>query len=402
MSTKLALYNQALLVIGAERLLDITEEREVRFRLDDIYDLGAVQHTLKHAAPDFARRTANLTSTTAPNDSGLGYVHDLPDDFLSILMDGENRHQIYQDAALDVSILRFLREGDTIVTDYKDVYIRYVANVTDISQWSPEFVRVVAHYMGMELAQRMAPQHYEVAKVSYEELVQASLESAYRSEAHLRPRKSDVSINESWLPVYNDSMLILGQTHLSSIEESSALRVRLDVARNALALESILETTGWNWAITSRKLTHNSRLETDWGYRFTHEKPSDFHRLDGVFSDEYMRSPVKDYQDEGLNIHCNLNEIFLKYVSKDFLYNPAVWPAYFRRLVAAKLSYDVRATPEAELDVYGQQRVEMEYKSRKNEAENVDTQQSPPQVIHTGRWVRSRRLGRSHYESGRR
>jgi len=402
MSTKLALYNQALLVIGAERLLDITEEREVRFRLDDIYDLGAVRHTLKYAAPDFARRTAHLTSPAASTSGGFKYSHSLPDDFLSILTDGENNQQIYQDECLDVSLRRFLREGSTIVADHADIYLRYVADVQDISEWSPEYVRLVAAYMGMELAQRMSPQHYETAKATYDALAQQSLYEANKAETHLRPRKSESEINASWLPVYNDALNILGASHLSGIDEDSPLRVRLDVARNALAIESILETTGWNWAITSRKLTQNTRLETEWGYRFTHEKPDDMHRFDGIFSDEYMRCPVKDYQDEHRNIHCNLNEIYIKYVSKEFLYNPATWPAYFRRLVAAKLAYDVRNTPEAEQEQIDKANVEREYMMRKDEAENVDAQQSPPQVIHTGSWVRSRYRGRDNYNSGRR
>ena len=72
---KEALYNNALLLIGQRRLLNITEDREPRYLLDDAYDLGAIEYCLEVVKPVFSRKTATLNSTTPSTEHDLDNVY---------------------------------------------------------------------------------------------------------------------------------------------------------------------------------------------------------------------------------------------------------------------------------------------------------------------------------------
>lgn len=395
--TKLSLYNDALRIVGAERLASLTEGREARFKLDEIYDLGAVDYCLKLGQPDFSRRVVLLDNPTTVTNHALNQKYALPADFLSLLIDNEGNQAVFRDANLDQPISRFLREGAFLSCNESVVYIRYIANIDEVTEWSPEFVRMFTAYLAKELANRIAPHKYADAMAMFDSMTENVRGIAASQDRYMRPKKTDVSVTQEWLPIYNDAAMILGTMHLRGLNEDSQFRVLMDVARQSLAVEGLLEETGWNWAITSRKSVQNSRLEPQWGYQYVHEKPLDMLRLDGLYRDEHMTYPLKEYQDEDLNIHCNLQDIYIKYVSTDYLYNLSKWPAHFRRFVASRLAYDVRHNPYFQLDAQRRAEVQSEYMDRKRNSKNVDAMQSPPIIIRKGSWLRARLQG-SDYE----
>lgn len=391
---KLGLYNDACRIAGAERLASLTEAREARYKLDEIFDLGAIDYCLKIAMPAFARKTAELTNSGASTSPEFAATHTLPSDFLTHLPRQDGLPSLYSDATLDTPVGRMLRDGDVLYSDHATVYLRYVFSNDTYSTWEPEFVRLFTAYLGMELAERIAPHRYTSAKEKFDALAEEARSLAGLQEPlGGRTPVSNVELTEDWLPIYNDAAQILGRPHFSSIDAATELKVMFDVARDARIVEALLEEANWNFPISSAKLEENTRLEPEWGYRYVHEKPKDLHRLDGYFHDEMMRKSLRNYQDEAHNIYTNVTPIYVKFISADYIHNLAMWPAYFRRTVSARMAYDVRRDERLALTADKRAEIEMEYEDRLNAAKNIDAMQSPPIVISQGSWSASRYMG---------
>lgn len=388
---KLAIYNDALRLAGSERLAAVDEAREVRYKLDEIWDLDAPGHCLRLAKPVFARKTRALTSTATTTNHALENEFDLPTDFKAI-------YEVYADADLDQIVRRRIVEGSKLYTEITTVYLRYIADfTTDLTAWSPDFVRVVSAYLAQQITTRVSPEKYEARTKDLEAALEASFALSGMDEPDARPARTLTTLKREWLPVYNDALQILGRPKLTTINDERIERVQFDVTRDARLVEDMLADYPWNFSRVSVKIDRNTRLEPDWGYQEAFEKPVDMLRLDGVFVDEGMRVPLKNYADEGSIIYCNQSTIYLRYVPRKYLEAPEVWPSHFARYVGAALACSAAGsipgiTPQ--IIEYAM----MQKRERKDTAENRDFMQSPPVRIGSGSWVAARsRGGRNEY-----
>jgi hypothetical protein len=185
---------------------------------------------------------------------------------------------------------------------------------------------------------------------------------------------------------------LLGLRRMTTISDERADRTELDAALDSQLVRSLLEEYAWNWSRITVKSEENTRLESDFGYDRVHEKPIDLIRIDGVFRDEYCRTPLKDYADEGRNLYCNDEVIYIKYVSDTYEGQPASWPVSFKRFVAAMMAQQAEPSiPEVRPDV--RRMLPEKVDRRQQDATSNDFMQSPPQRINTGSWVRARRDG---------
>lgn len=384
--TKLALYNDALRLVGAERLASETEAREVRYKLDEIWDLGAAKHCFRIAKPSFARKTVKLDSPATITTHGLTNEHTLPTDYAATV-------EVFADEDLDQAVKRKLFEDDKIYTEISVVWLRYVRDLSStFTNWTPDFARVVSAYLGEQLAARIKSDRVEDLTKNLETQIQMSLALSDEEDALMRPQKTLTTLTKEWLPIYNDALQMLGLRRMTTISDERADRTELDAALDSRLVEALFEDYPWNWARIFVKLEANTRLETSFGYQNVFEKPVDLLRLDGVFRDEYGRTPLKDYADQGRNLFCNDGEIYMKYVPMDYVGQPASWPAYFSRLVAALMAE--QAEPNIEMirpDV--RRALPEKVMRRRNDATSNDFMQSPPQRINTGSWVRARQHG---------
>ena len=388
---KLAIYNDALRLTGAERLATITEEREVRFKLDEIWDLGAPEHCLRLAKPVFARKTRQLTASGTTTNHALEQEYDLPSDFVAIF-------EVYADADLDQMVRRRIIEDNKLYAEIDTLYLRYIADFTsNIAAWSPDFVRVVSAYIAQQMTPRLAPEKFEARTKDLEAALEASFALSDMEEPADRPARTLTTLKREWLPVYNDALTVLGRSKLTTIDDERIERVQFDVVRDSRLVEDMLADYTWNFSRISVEISRNTRLEPRWGYMEAFEKPTDILRLDGVFVDEKMRVPLKDYAEEGSVIFCNQSVIYLSYVPRKFLEAPEVWPSHFARYVGAALACEAAPSipglaPGMMENAY---KVKME---RKGTAESRDFMQSPPQRIGSGSWTRARsRGGNSEY-----
>jgi len=380
---KLSLYNNALTLLGQRTLTGLTEDREPRYILDGIYDLDAIKYCLEVVKPVFARKTVLLSSPVVSTEHDLDSVHTLPSDYITIT-------GVYSDAKLDQPISRYIIEGNTLACEYASIYLRYTSDdhVTSFTNWSASFARVVAAYLGRESSSKLAPKQTEEINSLFLDRVESTIQIDKDREPENRSSVTTVTLTNDWRNIYNDALLIMGLDEITTNTDDSNRRTKLDRSLDAGIVAELLEITGWTFATTSTKSDFDPSIEPDWGYSRAHSYPADMHRIDGYFYDEYMKSPLKAYTDEGDKIFTDEDTIYVQYISTDWLVNPSNWPAHFKRLVAARMANDASASLRNEgADMV---RSKESYDERESSSKSIDAMSSPPRRLASGRWASSR------------
>jgi len=190
----------------------------------------------------------------------------------------------------------------------------------------------------------------------------------------------------------------MGLDEITRTDDDSNRRVKMDRAVDSGIVSDLLEDTGWTFALSSTKITFDPSSEPDWGYRYAHEKPATLHRIDGLFVDEYMKQPLKDYQDEVGFFFSDYEEMYLQYVNTSFLTTPGDWPTFFKRLVAARIAKDASASLAKEGAIM--ERCDIEYEKRRGSALSNDTMSAPPRRLSNGNWVGARYRGSNRNRPG--
>lgn len=197
----------------------------------------------------------------------------------------------------------------------------------------------------------------------------------------------------SQLNVYNDALRLVGERQLVSLTENREPRRLLDAVWDG-AVEYCLEQGQWNFAIRSQQLDYSPSVEPPFGYRRAYNKPDDWIRTVSVASDPYFNSPLMQYTDEASFWFCDLDQIFIRYVSRDesFGKDTSLWPQTFRHFVAAYLAWQIAPRLKNDIDV---DKLEKQYRMKKSDALAKDAMQEATKPVPAGGWVRSRRGGYS-------
>lgn len=130
--------NSALILVGADRISSLSDAVKPARLINEMFD-DQRDKLLTHHPWNFAiKRQALARSSTNPVfDYSYAYV--LPSDCLRVI-----------DTNLGDDSWK--REGDTIVANFSDVKIRYIAKITDISKWSWSFREALAYKLAVQLA----------------------------------------------------------------------------------------------------------------------------------------------------------------------------------------------------------------------------------------------------------
>lgn len=125
-ATKLALYNGALRRLGSRNLASLTENREPRRVLDDIWgdDDNVVDYALARGEWNFAIRTvqAEYSELVTP-PFGLRRAFDKPADLMRVASIAPDEY--FRTLLTD---LQYKDEAGFWFTDYDVIYVRYVSN----------------------------------------------------------------------------------------------------------------------------------------------------------------------------------------------------------------------------------------------------------------------------------
>lgn len=153
-TSKLSLYNGALLILKEAKLDTLTDHVKARFLLDQEYD-KCVQSMLEEGDWNFASRTIALEADVEIEPAfGFTYAFEKPLDHVRLVSISANatgwpQLDRYREETLDGT--------PYFVADCNPLYISYVSNDNnwglDLSLWPQSFVLAVEH----DLAKRVAP-----------------------------------------------------------------------------------------------------------------------------------------------------------------------------------------------------------------------------------------------------
>lgn len=151
-TSKLALYNGALLILGERKLASLSENREPRRALDDAYDDG-VSYALESGFWNFAMRAVQIDNSASVTPTfGYTYAFTKPSDVVRIHSYGSNE-------TFAPPLLTIVDEPNYWYANIDPLYVRYVSNDTaygmDLSLWSAMFADYVMHHLAVKTCKRI-------------------------------------------------------------------------------------------------------------------------------------------------------------------------------------------------------------------------------------------------------
>jgi hypothetical protein len=152
-ATKLSLYNGALAAIGERRLKTLTENREPRHILDDVWDRDAIKTQLEAGQWNFATRTSRFEyEPSITPDFGYQYAFQKPGDFVRLV-------GLSGDEYISQTESNYVDESGFWWCDYEPIYVRYVSYDSqygsDLSLWPTNFARMVEHWLAKMINPRL-------------------------------------------------------------------------------------------------------------------------------------------------------------------------------------------------------------------------------------------------------
>lgn len=148
-TTRLLIYNGALLKCGARSIASLTVNEEPRRLLDEVWNDGGVRNCLQSGQWKFAMRSSKFTYDTAITPA-WGYRRAVakPSDWVvtSALCTDEYFRQ---------PLLQYSDEAGYWYSDHDDIYVRYVSDHAnfggDMSLWPANFTEYVKTYFASRI-----------------------------------------------------------------------------------------------------------------------------------------------------------------------------------------------------------------------------------------------------------
>jgi len=137
MTAKLALYNGALRLCGERRLASLTENREPRRYLDEVWADDFVKGILEKGTWKFALRSTKLDpDSNVTVEFGHTHAFAKPDDMVRIAA-------VSSDEFFNTPLLAYNEEQSWLFSSTNPLYLRYVSSDTnygaDMSRWTKAF-----------------------------------------------------------------------------------------------------------------------------------------------------------------------------------------------------------------------------------------------------------------------
>jgi hypothetical protein len=152
-TTKLSLFNGALRELGSRKLASLSENRESRRVLDDIWTSGFVDEVLETAEWTFAMRAIEIASDPSSDPQfGFQYRFTKPSDWVKT-------SYVCQDEDFNDPCLDYADENDSWWANIATLYIKYVSNDAsygaDLSLWTPSVVTFAETLLARKACKRL-------------------------------------------------------------------------------------------------------------------------------------------------------------------------------------------------------------------------------------------------------
>lgn len=184
MADRLSIYNGALRLLG-ERPVTLSENREPRHLLDDVWDGGGIKRCLAAGQWNWAARKVQM-QWSASITPAFGYRRgfEAPTDIDRLL-------GVSSSADMTTPLTRYEFSNGIFYADLDDLYIRYVSNDpeygADISMWPEWFAAFVEAHFASEIAPKLTASDDKAARMLG--VRQRRLEEAQSVDAMSGPSK---------------------------------------------------------------------------------------------------------------------------------------------------------------------------------------------------------------------
>lgn len=202
------------------------------------------------------------------------------------------------------------------------------------------------------------------------------------------------------LSLYNGALGHCGSRPLASLAEAREARRKLDWAWARGIVDRCLQAGQWDFAARSVLVDISPSVSPQFGYQYAFDRPDDLIRTLAVCSDEYFKSPLKEYQQEGDYWYADIEPLYVRYVSNDTDYGGdyAKWPpnfvAYVELLLASEVCETLTASRTLKIDLLKLADDQL------GNAKNTEAAEGPTQRPPAGGWSRARHGGTNGSDRG--
>lgn len=204
------------------------------------------------------------------------------------------------------------------------------------------------------------------------------------------------------MKIYKGAIRVLGETTISSLSETRPIRYKLDEAWDDGFVDLALSSGLWNFALRTQAIEYTGAIDPDFGYQHAFLKPDDWIRTARISEDGYFTEPFQAYDDDPDYWFCDLDTLYVRYVSNDTDYGSDLsrWPAKFTRYAYYLLAGEVVEKVTQSRTKKGD--IEALTEKKLQEALTVDGMNQPARYPIPGSWVRARHSTRqiSRYTGG--
>lgn len=185
MTTRLRLYNEALMICGERALATPTEEREPRRLLDHVWDNDGVKSCLESGQWKFAMRTIRLDyDPSVSTDFGYRRAFLKPSDWCLT-------SALCSDEYFSAPLLQYVDEAGYWYADLDTIFVRYISNAAeyggDLSTWSAKFSEYVGSYFASKIILKLTSD--ENKRTSVIDWSKRKLHEAKSKDAMAEPTK---------------------------------------------------------------------------------------------------------------------------------------------------------------------------------------------------------------------
>lgn len=165
MADKLLIFNAALLLCGERKLGSLTENREPRRLLDDVYDGGAVKTCLEAGLWNFATRTLKIEfDPSVDPDFGFRRAFVKPSDWVRTAAVSTSEY-----FATPLKAHEFGDEAGHWWADTDSLFVKMVSDGADyggtLGNWTESFSRYVEAYLASRIAWKLTRSEDTVAAI---------------------------------------------------------------------------------------------------------------------------------------------------------------------------------------------------------------------------------------------
>jgi hypothetical protein len=151
---RLKIYNGALLICKSRALGSLTENREPRYLLDQVWNDDGVRQCLQQGLWRFARRSAHLTyDTSITPDWGPKRAFQKPTDWVGTCA-------VCSDEYMKVPLVQYRDEVGYIFADLDDIYVTWVSDDVgyglNLALWPTGFTEFVKAYFASKVCGKVS------------------------------------------------------------------------------------------------------------------------------------------------------------------------------------------------------------------------------------------------------